>query len=58
MAKRAKRPRKITVSMPARELEILDAIALRCQTRRSHFIRQAVKHFAAKIFPDEELFYE
>ena len=45
----------VCVSFPIDELDWLDAMAVRCQTSRSHFIRQAVKHFGAKIFPDGKL---
>lgn len=40
------------VSMPKAELALLDALAKKTQTSRSHFIRQAVKHFGVKLFPD------
>lgn len=43
------------VSFPPDELALLDQMATRCQMSRSHFIRQAVKHFGAKLFPDGAL---
>lgn len=43
------------VAFPPDELAWLDRMAQRCQTSRSHFIRQAVKHFGEKIFPDGKI---
>ena len=43
---------QVCVGLPLDELESLDAMADRCQMSRSHFIRQSVKHFGAKVFPD------
>lgn len=37
------------ISMPIAELERLDEICASVEMARSHFIRQAVKHFAEKI---------
>jgi hypothetical protein len=45
----------VCVSLPPEELAWLDRMAERCQTSRSHFIRQAVKHFGAYIFPDGKI---
>ena len=39
----------VCISLPIAELEFLDAISDRISMARSHFIRQAVKHFAEKI---------
>lgn len=36
-------------SMPVGELEQLDAVCAEVQMARSHFIRQAVKHFAVFV---------
>lgn len=38
------------ISMPTVELVQLDAMCERVNMARSHFIRQAVKHFAEKLF--------
>lgn len=43
----------VCISMPIGELVALDAICERVQMPRSHFIRQAVKHFAVKVLPPE-----
>ena len=45
---------QVIASMPASERDALDAIATRVQMSRSHFIRQAVKHFAVKVLPPPE----
>jgi hypothetical protein len=42
---------QVCVCMPVAELAVLDDMADRAQMARSHFIRQAVKHFSAKVFP-------
>lgn len=39
------------ISMPPDELRALDAFAERVQMARSHVVRQAVKHFMAKVEP-------
>jgi len=39
----------VCVSMPRSELVELDAVALRAQMARSHFVRQAVKRFQAFV---------
>lgn len=39
----------VCVSLPVEELAALDIVCARVQMARSHFIRQAVKHFAAQI---------
>lgn len=41
----------IAVSLPAGELAALDAMCERVQMARSHFLRQAAKHFAEKVKP-------
>lgn len=41
----------VCISIPVAELAALDAIAERVSMARSHFIRQAVRHFAAKVAP-------
>lgn len=41
----------IAVSLPVGELATLDEMCERVQMARSHFLRQAVKHFGAKVFP-------
>jgi hypothetical protein len=38
----------VCISMPAEELAALDAACERTQMARSHFLRQAAKHFAEK----------
>lgn len=40
---------RLCITMPVAELEAMDALAARSQMARSHLIRQAVKHFAAKV---------
>lgn len=45
----------VCVSFPIEDLDTLDAMALRCQNSRSHFIRQAVKYFGAHIFPSGKI---
>lgn len=39
----------VCISVPVAELAEMDAFAERCQMARSHMIRQAVKHFIAKV---------
>jgi hypothetical protein len=41
----------LCISMPVVELVELDAMCERTQMARSHFLRQAVKHFTAKVKP-------
>lgn len=41
----------VCISIPVGELAALDEVAERAQMARSHFIRQAVKHFAEKVKP-------
>ena len=43
----------ICISLPVAELEQLDSWSERVQMARSHFLRQAAKHFAAKIGIDK-----
>lgn len=40
---------KICISIPVDELAVMDAFAYRVQMARSELIRQAVKHFRAKV---------
>jgi predicted transcriptional regulator len=40
---------KACISMPPAELVELDRVCERAQMNRSHFIRQAVKHYIAKL---------
>lgn len=42
----------IAISVPPRELDLIDQMAARAQMSRSHFLRQAAKHFGAKLFPE------
>lgn len=41
---------QLSISVPVGELAQIDAWAERAQMARSHFLRQAAKHFAAKVF--------
>lgn len=40
---------QVCVSMPVADLLALDAVCERVQMARSHFVRQACKHFAAQV---------
>jgi hypothetical protein len=44
----------VAISLPIAELEALDAMCDRTQMARSHFIRQAVKHFGEKTGANAE----
>lgn len=39
----------VCISLPVEELVALDAMCERTQMARSHFLRQAAKHFATKV---------
>lgn len=41
----------ISISVPPAELEMITAAAERVQMSRSRFLRQAAKHFAARVAP-------
>ncbi len=41
----------VCISLPVEELVALDAVCERTQMARSHFLRQAAKHFAEKVKP-------
>jgi hypothetical protein len=44
----------VCISLPIAELEALDSMCDRVQMARSHFIRQAVKHFGVKTGANAE----
>lgn len=39
------------ISLPVGELAVIDEACERAQMARSHFLRQAAKHFIAKVLP-------